>query len=95
MYRLKQPHLAWHNKLCRVLGDLRFKELPSAPYVFRRTRNESSTSCVLVYADDLLLSDATPAKSDAIVEELKILCEICMSDEVELFLRVQLRWRLD
>eukprot|EP00171_Calliarthron_tuberculosum_P022036 IDg22036t1 len=35
MYGLKQAHLAWHTKLCSDLKTLAFKELASAPCVFR------------------------------------------------------------
>ena len=95
IYGLKQAHLAWHTKLCGDLLNMRFEELPSAPCVFRRKCKSTIDSFILVYVDDLLILAASVTERDAIVEELKALYELRVSDEVEMFLGVQLRWKLD
>ena len=94
MYGLKQAHLAWHSKLCGDLKRLGFNELPSAPCVFRRIGAGNKPSYVLVYVDDILVLAHTTAERDRIMKELKSLYKLRVSEGVELFLGVQLKWML-
>ena len=95
MYGLKQAHLAWHKKLCRDLERLGFTELPSAPCVFRRKGANDVFAYVLVYVDDILVLAQSIAERDQIMEELKSLYDLRISEKVDLFLGVQLKWKLD
>ena len=96
IYGLKQAHLAWHNTLCKDLNDLGFIELPSAPCVFRRkVKGCSAGEFILVYVDDLLVLAMTQAACGAIVEELQSRYELRRSEDVDMFLGVQLKWTLD
>ena len=95
MYGLKQAHLAWHKKLCGDLEGIGFEELPSAPCVFRRKCLQGQYAFILVYVDDLLILAHTPPQRDTIVGELKKLYELRVSDGVDLFLGVELKWKQD
>ena len=95
MYGLKQAHLAWHTKLCSDLMGLGLKELPSAPCVFRRKGTANRYAYLLVYVDDILVLAPSTGERDVIMEELKSLYDLRISERVELFLGVQLKWTLD
>lgn len=94
MYGLKQAHLSWHTKLVGDLNQMGYKELPSAPCVFRRVHASGITSYILVYVDDILVLATTLLELNGIVEELKALYELRLADKVDLFLGVQLGWEL-
>lgn len=95
IYGLKEAHLAWHTMLCGDLHGLGFDELPSAPCVFRR-KSKSEVHCfTLVYVDDLLMFSPTQSETSAIVEEMKSLYEVRVSENVDIFLRVQLKWQMN
>lgn len=95
MYGLKQAHLAWHKKLCSCLLEIGFEELPSAPCVFRRKFGASGYSFILAYVDDILVLAPTVSERNSIVKQIQEMFEVRVSDEVNLFLGVQLGWELD
>ena len=95
MYGLKQAHLAWHTKLVGDLKGIGFIELPSAPCVFMREGKDGLQEYILAYVDDLLILAHTIAARNAIVEELKSLYNLRVSEDVNLFLGVQLKWSMD
>ena len=95
MYGLKQAHLAWHRKLCEDLKSMGFDELPSAPCVFRRKDRNKLHSFILVYVDDILVLAHSIAEKDRIMEEFKSFYDLRVANKVELFLGVELKWKLD
>jgi len=95
IYGLKQAHLAWHTKLCDDLNGIGFQELPSAPCVFFRIGKSSRKTFILIYVDDLLILATTIVERDEIISEIQALYEVRVAKQVDLFLGVQLRWKLD
>lgn len=93
IYGLKQAHLAWHTKLSSDLHTMGFEELPSAPCVFCRKNESSRSSFILVYVDDLLILAENVTEKNVIVNELKALYDLRISEKVDLFLGVQLKWK--
>lgn len=91
LYRLKQAHLAWHRKLCQGLTSMGFMELPSAPCVFKR-KCGTLHAFILVYVDDLIIMAPTQEELDGIVKDLASLYEMRQSNNVELFLGVNIKW---
>lgn len=94
MYELKQAHLAWHSKLCGDLNRLGFNELSRAPCLFSRKIGGGKNKFFLVYVEDLLILANTNSARDAIVEHMKSWYSLRVSEKVDLFLGVHLKWSL-
>ena len=92
LYGLKQAHLAWHKRLYSDLETLGFTELPSAPCVFVRALSPGKCF-VLVYVDDLIVMSTSERELGTVVNCLKELYEVRVSDNADFFLGVQLEWK--
>lgn len=89
---VKRAYLTWHKKLCADLPSPGFDELCGTPCVQRRKSDHSAFIYVL---DDILVLAPTVTERDTVVEQLKGMFELRLSDTVELFLGVQLKWEVD
>ena len=52
-------------------------------------------SYILVYVDDLLIICPTKAELDNLIKDIKNLYELRVADKIELFLGVEMKWKLD
>lgn len=95
--RLKQINrhiLHGIKNLCSMLLDIEFKELPSAPYVFRRKCGSSNYSYILSYVVYMLVLTVTVSKRERVQKQIQEMFEVKVSDEFNLLLGVQLEWEL-
>lgn len=93
IYGLKQAHLAWHEKLCKDLDSLGFKELVSAPCVFQKDEKSGGVIYLLIYVDDIQVLATSRAGIDFVVDSFRELYEVRVSTDIEWFLGVKFTWK--
>lgn len=92
VYGLKQAHFACHTKLCNDLNEMGFNELPSASCVFMRRDDNGGDTFVLVYVDDILVLSTSEQGIDFVVNAFRSRYEVRVSNDIEWFLGVKIRW---
>lgn len=80
IYGLKQAHIAWHRKLSGEIGGIGFRELPSAPCVFRRETESEKISFILFYVMNCWFWRRTWRKETALLRSFKT----CMNSDCQM-----------
>lgn len=70
-----------------------YSELRSAPSVFVRRRSDFGVIFLLVYVDDIIVIVTTKSGIDFVVSKFEELRTVCVKNEVDLFIGVELDWK--
>jgi Reverse transcriptase (RNA-dependent DNA polymerase) len=70
IFRLKQSLRVWYGKLSQFLISCNFKVSGSDSSLFTR-HNANGSTMILVYIDDIIVTDNNPIEIDCIKKELK------------------------